>query len=143
MGSTHLNIRLSGNSAQRIELNGGSRNSIGLSTPVAYGSAKIVVLTTEEWNQRISYIPKKGEILVWSDRNVISGVPYAGLKIGDGLAYAVDLPFVGDDVAAGILQTLQDHISDTQIHITEEEREIWNNKINYDINGEELILTRL
>lgn len=107
-------------------------------------AARIEVRTTAEWNERMLYIPKVGRIIVYSDRNVIDGVAYPGVKIGDGLAYVVDLPFVGDDVASRIMAIIEEHIQNEQIHVTEAERAFWNNKINYEMDdsGETLIINR-
>lgn len=62
------------------------------------GNANIIVDTTAHWNERREYVPKRGLIVVYSDRNVIDGVNYPGVKIGDGAAVVGDLPFLGDDV---------------------------------------------
>ena len=43
-----------------------------------------------------------------------------GIKIGDGLAYLIDLPFTDSE--------LIDHINNTTIHVTAEEKNFWNNK---------------
>ena len=106
--------------------------------------ARIEVKTSAEWENYIQYIPEAGRIIVYSDRNVIDGVSYPGIKIADGLAYVVDLPFVGDDISSEFLSALERHVNDHSIHITEEERQFWNNKINYnfDEQGENLILNR-
>lgn len=111
---------------------------------VPANAARIEVRTTAEWNERMMYIPKVGRIIVYSDRNVIDGVAYPGVKIGDGLAYVVDLPFVGDDVASRIMALIEEHIQNEQIHVTEAERTFWNNKINYEMDdsGETLIINR-
>ena len=53
---------------------------------------KATVDTTDGWMQRRKYVPFRGEIIVYSDRNVIDGMDYPGIKIGDGMAYVVDLP---------------------------------------------------
>lgn len=106
--------------------------------------ARIEVRTTEEWNSLRQYIPDANRIIVYSDKSIVDGVPVPGIKIADGMAYVVDLPFVGDDLTAEFMNALEEHINDRQIHITEEERQFWNNKINYDVNevSENLILTR-
>lgn len=106
--------------------------------------ARIEVRTTEEWSNYLQYIPPARRIIVYSDRSIINGVPIPGIKIADGLSYVVDLPFVGDDVTSEILRSLSEHVNDRTIHITEQERQFWNNKINYDINEglETLILDR-
>lgn len=44
-----------------------------------------------------------------------------GIKIGDGNAYLIDAPFMDTDII--------DHINNHTIHITEEERQFWNNKV--------------
>ena len=49
-------------------------------------------------------------------------------KIGDGNAYLIDKPFVGDDIRS----ILEEHIEDTGLHIQPGEREFWNNKLNYE-----------
>ena len=100
---------------------------------------------TEYWNSQIGYIPGNGDIIVYTDKGVIDdgsgttkNVP--GIKMGDGLAYCVDLPFVGDDIA----KTLIEHINDLSKHVTEEERARWNNKINCEnyVQEETLVLNR-
>ena len=108
------------------------------------GLAKIEVKTSAEWENYIQYIPEAGRIIVYSDRRVINGVAYPGIKIADGLAYVVDLPFVGDDASSEFMSALENHVNDHVVHITEEERQFWNNKINYnfDEQGENLILNR-
>lgn len=102
---------------------------------------KLEIGTTVEWQSKINYIPNKGDILIYSDKETLSDdtiVP--GIKIGDGLAYGIDLPFIGDDVAEDLLN----HINDNIKHITAAERTKWNNKITCEniVSGENLILTR-
>lgn len=99
--------------------------------------AKMEVRTTEEWNTRISYVPEAGRIIVYSDRSVVDGQNVPGIKIADGKAYVVDLPFVGEDIE----KVLLDHIHDVEAHITSEERQFWNNKLNYEIDEHEETLT--
>lgn len=101
--------------------------------------------TTEYWNSRLGYIPNEGDIIVYTDKGSIVNsnnetIDVPGIKIGDGLAYCVDLPFVGDDIS----QKLVEHINDTERHITEEERLFWNNKVNCQdsVVNETLILNR-
>lgn len=106
--------------------------------------ARIEIRTTAEWSNYLQYIPTAGRIIVYSDKSVINGVPIPGIKIADGLSYVVDLPFVGDDATSEILRSLSEHVNDKTIHITEQERQFWNNKVNYDIDEglETLILDR-
>ena len=51
-----------------------------------------------------------------------------GFKIGDGNAYVVDKPFIGE----ADTKILQEHIEDTGLHIQPGEREFWNTKLNYE-----------
>lgn len=97
--------------------------------------------TTANWNAQLTYIPKRGDLIFYSDKATNSNnIAIPGLKIGDGSAYCVDLPFIGDD----ILASLNSHISNTVVHITAEERTKWNNKINCEdsVDNETLILNR-
>lgn len=102
--------------------------------------------TTEHWNTKRSFIPIKGEIIVYMDHGqktengTIVDVP--GIKIGDGKAYLIDLPFVGEDVSQRILQELHTHSEDTVIHISQQDRNFWNNKLNCQVDDECLLLTR-
>lgn len=79
--------------------------------------------TTEEWSHMTSYIPEKNTIIVYTDykkiekEGVLVNVP--GIKIADGLAYVVDLPFVTEEVEKELLS----HIENNIIHITNQERE--------------------
>ena len=101
----------------------------------------ILIDTTSNWNTKITFIPKRGDLIFYSDKATNSdGINIPGLKIGDGSAYCIDLPFLGDDVFAA----LNSHISNTIIHITTEERVSWSNKINCEdsVDNETLILNR-
>ena len=105
---------------------------------------ELTIGTTAELNSDISYIPQKGEVRLYLDKTTITQdgqtITIPGIKVGDGLAYGVDLPFLGDD----ILQQLLDHIANTTLHITQQERIFWNNKINCEDEVSEgtLILNR-
>lgn len=91
--------------------------------------------TTEAWNSQPNLIAKKGHLYFYTDYQNVGGVNIAGLKLGDGTSYLIDLPFVDAQ--------FQEHISDTIVHITQQEREFWNNKNRAVITGENLILTDL
>ena len=119
------------------------------SSPICLDSSKSVqpraralVDTTEHWMQKRQYIPARGEIIVYSDRNIIDDKYYPGVKIGDGGAYLIDLPFVGDDIAYQILAEFHIHTEDMNIHVTTEEKDFWNNKLNLVVIGDNLIFNR-
>ena len=106
--------------------------------------AKIQVDTKQNWSQNLTLIPEKGELIVYSDYAQIekdgNTINVPNFKIGDGLAYNIDLPFVGDDLR----EMLTNHVNNGTIHITAEERAFWNNKVrteDFDIDNENLIFT--
>ena len=95
--------------------------------------------TTAEWNSQPTLIGEQGHIYVYTDYQIIDGNPVPGVKIGDGIAYLIDNPFVSGDTTA-----LYEHINDTIVHITNAEREFWNNKVRCymsDIDSERIIFT--
>lgn len=83
--------------------------------------------TKANWNSNSSYIPPEGAIIIYSDYATDSNnINIPNIKIGDGLAYLIDLPYVSDDLRNEVLS----HVSNTTIHITAEERSAWNNKVS-------------
>ena len=115
--------------------------------------------TTENWNANSNFIPLKGEMIIYTDRYQVTksvavrdaeGDPIfengekvmedkvfdvPGLKIGDGLAYLIDLPFVDDELT----EQLTDHIQNGEIHFTAKmNQEEKNNQI---VEGETLLFT--
>ena len=100
--------------------------------------------TTSEWNNKINYIPAAGTIIIYLDYKTVEKdteniMNIAGLKIGDGNSYLIDLPFLGE-----LDQSFYDHINNTTVHITTAERQFWNNKLNCEnqIIEETLFLNR-
>ena len=91
------------------------------------GKASIRSGSTLYWDS-VTYVPKSGEVIIYTDKAQIDGVNIPGVKIGTGNAYVQDLPFVADDLA----DSLVTHINDTSMHITSEERSRWDNKLNVD-----------
>lgn len=109
------------------------------------GKADIKIGTSEYWDSQ-SYIPPVGEIIVYTDKSSKEvgdeTVYIPGLKIGSGNAYVQDLAFVDDRVS----DMLSDHINDMIAHVTQAERDRWNNKLNVDDHTEvvedELVFNR-
>ena len=92
------------------------------------GFAGIEFGTTDFWNMRRDYVPPLGMLVVYTDYSTTEeGVLVPNFKIGDGNAHLIDKPFVGADVR----EILEEHVADMTIHITQQEREKWNNKLNY------------
>ena len=97
--------------------------------------------TTENWNAKRDFIPLRGEVIIYTDHGQMDDgfgnmIDVPGIKIGDGGAYLIDLPFVGNDVRYQILQELREHTGNEVIHITQEEREFWNNKLNCEVSAD-------
>lgn len=114
-----------------------------------YTKGRILVTrdTTENWNNYISFIPMKGEIIVYTDRSTITDgngetVNVPGIKIGDGNAYLIDLPFIDESTKEDILRELRDHTNNDTIHVSNVDRSFWNDKLNYNILGERLEFNR-
>ena len=71
----------------------------GLEETVVSGRlAKSRVGTVAEWAVS-NYVPENGEFIIYSDRSIVSGVRYPGIKIGNGATVVGELPWVTDDLA--------------------------------------------
>lgn len=93
--------------------------------------------TTADWQIQTSLVSEKNVIYVYTDHQTnANGIDVPGIKIGDGQAYVVDLPF---------LDSLYiDHINNTDIHITQEERVKWNSAITCDLKDmDNLVLSHV
>ena len=82
--------------------------------------------TKEYWDEQRSLIGEKNIIYVYTDHQTktdtwgrVTNIP--GIKIGDGKAYLIDLPFTDDIYIT--------HIKDMAMHCTQEEKDLWNNKV--------------
>lgn len=110
----------------------------------------IKINTTAYWNAIQGFIPENGEIIIYSDyksitkTSPISGeeiiVPVPSVKVGTGNAYVQDLAFVDE----WYRDLLLEHVADTAIHVSAQDRVKWNNKINCGdaVENENLILNR-
>lgn len=88
-----------------------------------FGITYIYQETTEYWNSKPSLKSKKGAIYIYTDyQQDDDGKNIPGCKLGDGKAYLIDMPFCDENY--------RDHIMNDVIHITEEERAKWNNKVS-------------
>lgn len=103
--------------------------------------------TTAEWDADISFIPQRGQIIVYSDKGKITKddteIRVPAFKVGDGLAYLVDLPFVGDDEVGTIMSLLKAHTDNDNIHVTTDDKDFWSNKINCELEDEVLVFNRM
>jgi len=94
--------------------------------------------TTEEWNNTPSIISEEGALYIWADYTQDDeGNFIPGVKIGDGKAYVIDLPFI-DEIYAK-------HITDELIHVSQKDRDKWDNKVTCFIStldNEKLVFTK-
>ncbi len=110
-----------------------------LSVPLILDRTAIHYDTKETWNSKKNYIGEKGHIYVYSnyssktlDDGTVVKVP--ALKIGDGEAYLIDLPYIKtEDETKEIIETIEEeittlqeavetHVTDTDAHLSEEDR---------------------
>ena len=85
------------------------------------GESKVYYNTTAYWNSRPDLIAKRGYVYVYSDYKQVDNQNVAGIKVGDGTSYLIDMPFID--------KPLDEHIANTVVHITAEERAFWNDKV--------------
>ena len=99
------------------------------------GTGTMYFATTAEWAARTDLVSEKDAMYFYTDYKQIGDENIAGIKLGDGLAYVADLPFLDAQ--------MQSHMADTDIHVTAEDRAFWNAKNRGFVQGENLILTDL
>lgn len=83
--------------------------------------AAVLSDTTENWNKKASLISELNTVYVYVDHQTKTDeegkeIWIPGIKIGDGKAYLIDLPFSDELMIA--------HINDLGIHVTSEEKRI-------------------
>lgn len=89
---------------------------------VVEGQCKVLYATTETWNSQPDYKSLRGYIYIYSDyRKDSIGNDLAGIKVGDGNSYLIDLPFLDDIYFA--------HVTDAIVHVTPKDKESWNKKV--------------
>ena len=84
------------------------------------GRREVISNTTEAWNSNPGLKSVKDIIYVYTDYKIVEGQPVPGIKIGDGLAFIVDLPFVS-----------------SPMDITQEQIDFWNDKCAAMIDPED------
>ena len=139
MGKIYLNgtpYGISESGVRDVQVNG---SSVVDSNKVA--NINIVHLDTEEnWNSQISLVSQAGHIYVYTDHTQIDGRDIPAIKIGDGNAYLIDMPFVNEDAEAFLA-----HINNTVVHVGATERPYWNDKVTCYISetdNENVVFTK-
>lgn len=100
----------------------------------------------ENWEQiETTFIPLNGEVIVYKDYESIDVEDNNGgththyipaMKIGNGINYLYDLPFL----TSGESEEIQQHINNHTIHVSVADREFWDNKLNYNSTIENDVL---
>lgn len=97
----------------------------------SFGDTIFLYGTTKYWNAQPRLISQSKTIYVYTDHSQDGeGNDIPGFKLGDGMAYLIDMPFV--------TQNMEDHIKNTVRHITQDERNKWNNKVSVRIDTHNL-----
>lgn len=111
-------------------------------------SARICVRrdTTANWNAHPTFVPLKGEVIVYTDHGTIRDennnlVYVPAMKVGDGNAYLVDLPFLNEDQVQAVIDRLTAHEANTVVHTNADEKSSWNHKERCYVSGNTLIFT--
>lgn len=79
--------------------------------------------TTAEWNAQAGLVSEADKLYVYTDYNTDgSGNNLAGIKVGDGDAYLIDMPFID--------KVYFEHVQDTSIHVTPSEKLRWFDAVN-------------
>jgi len=110
---------------------------VGNKTLTDFGISYVYSGNTEYWNSQPSLITTDKAVYIYTDyREDENGRYVPGIKIGDGMGYLIDAPFLDG--------TYYDHILNTVIHVTQQDRDRWDEKVRVCINPsntENLIFT--
>lgn len=96
---------------------------------------QVLFNTTAAWDAQVQLQSQANTLYIYTDHQVDSeGNVIAGIKVGDGNAYLIDMPFTDS--------AIMEHISDNVRHISAEERVFWNNKVScYLADNDRIIFT--
>ena len=77
------------------------------------GDKEVYSKTTADWDALSTYIPEKDTLCIYTDHRTVDGVLIPGMKVGDGVTYLKDLPFM-----------------DASETVSQEEKDYWNDKVS-------------
>lgn len=101
-----------------------------------------------DWDANRDLVSQKNALYIYSDYKLIEQdgkqIYMPGIKIGDGTSYLIDLPFANQNKNSEIEDLLLDHINNRIVHISAEQRDFWNNKLNLSLTpqSQTLVLNR-
>lgn len=106
-------------------------NNVISATGGGSGTSNVLVATREAWDSQRDLIGEAGTVYVYSDgRTNENGDPVPTFKVGNGINYLIDMAF-NDDIMVR-------HMTNDTIHVTQAEKDCWNNKVTCFINAEDL-----
>lgn len=94
------------------------------------GLGRVYYDTKANWDAQRDLVAEQAAIYIYSDATTVTDeygneIPVSSIKIGDGTSYLIDMPFL----TGGSSQIIMDHLSNNAIHVSESDRELWNNKV--------------
>jgi hypothetical protein len=76
-----------------------------MANPKVFNGRIVMKHDTEgNWRSAVNFIPKRGEIIIYEDDNNYSLV---GMKVGDGINYVADLPFIDSALQTYLMQQIE------------------------------------
>lgn len=101
-------------------------------------SPEIFYDTKANWDAQPELVGRNHTIYIYTDNHSVDGKVIAGIKVGNGLTYLIDLPFL-DDI-------YWEHVNNSNIHVTQTEKDNWNDKITCYVDPdapERLVFTKI
>lgn len=118
----------------------------GALTAEDLGLGSVYYDTKVHWDLQPNLVTERSAIYIYSDYQRMvdrngNVVEIAGIKIGDGASYLIDMPFVTEATSTAIIN----HIANSEVHVTSEEKTFWNNKVSSYLDSgdlENLVLSK-
>lgn len=92
---------------------------------------KIQADTKANWDAQQALVSEKDVLYIYTDYTTYNNQNIPAFKVGDGLAYLIDLPFSRDDLEAMI----KEHIANAKIHLSTEDRDKLESSIKANVAG--------
>lgn len=139
-----LSMQLKNGRSFMLDVSKDKRINLGAIPVPSRNMIEVRMNTTAYWNSMPDFVPKRGMMIVYTDSGQTpDGRDVPGIKFGDGSAYLIDIPFVNEDMTLELERLLNQHILNSDVHVTPAEKAFWNNKLNCAVNDGTLILNRL
>ena len=83
--------------------------------------------TTAEWNSQPNLLSEKNKIYIYTDYDEVNGQKIPAIKIGNGNAYLIDLPFISGSITQEQIQFWNDKV---RVYIDYQDQQM----LNFDNN---------